>query len=53
MPSAFSTDGKIRLGRPLRRRENVVPGRYTLEVEGGARREVTISERGATVVVLP
>jgi len=53
MWNVFTTDGKIRLTNPLRRIENVVPGRYTLEVEGGVRREVTVTEGGRSVVTLP
>jgi Carboxypeptidase regulatory-like domain len=53
MPSAFSTDGTIRLGAPVRRLDNVVPGSYVLEVDGGARRDVTVTEGGAAVVALP
>jgi 5-hydroxyisourate hydrolase-like protein (transthyretin family) len=53
LPGIFSTDGKIRLSGPARRLENVTPGRYTLEVEGGARREVTITEGGTSAVALP
>lgn len=50
--NAFTDDGKIRLG-PARRLENVQPGRYVLQVEGGARRDVTITEGGTTAVTLP
>ena len=46
MWSAFTPDGKIRLTGPVRRLENVAPGRYSFEVEGGERREVTVSEGG-------
>lgn len=53
MWSAFTTDGKLRLSAPLRRLENVAPGRYRLEVEGGERRELTITEGGRAVVSLP
>jgi protocatechuate 3,4-dioxygenase beta subunit len=53
MWSAFTTDGKIRLTSPVRRIENVVPGRYTLEVEGGVRREFDIREGMPSVVALP
>jgi hypothetical protein len=53
MWSAFTTDGKIRLAGPVRRIENVVPGRYTLEVEGGVRREVDIREGLPSVAALP
>ncbi len=53
MWSAFTTDGKIRLAGPVRRLENVVPGRYTLEVEGGVRRDVTITEGGRATIALP
>jgi hypothetical protein len=31
----------------------VAPGRYTFEVEGGVRRDVTVTEGGRTVVALP
>jgi protocatechuate 3,4-dioxygenase beta subunit len=51
--NAFTTDGKIQLGTPSRRLGNVAPGRYVLQVEGGARRELTIAEGGASVVTLP
>ena len=52
MWSAFSSDGKIRLSG-VRRLENVAPGSYTLEVEGGVRRDVAITEGGRAVVSLP
>jgi protocatechuate 3,4-dioxygenase beta subunit len=51
--NAFTSDGKIRLNGPVRRLENVVPGRYALEVEGGVRREVDIREGVPSVVALP
>jgi hypothetical protein len=53
MWNAFTPDGKIRLTGPLRRIENVVPGRYSFEVEGGVRREVTVTEGGRSVVTVP
>jgi hypothetical protein len=53
MWNAFTPDGKIRLGSPVRRLENVAPGRYTLQVEGGVSRDVAISEGGRAVVSLP
>jgi len=53
MWNAFTADGKIRFTGPVRRLENVAPGSYTLEVEGGARREVAITEGGRAVVSLP
>jgi protocatechuate 3,4-dioxygenase beta subunit len=53
MWNAFTSDGKIRLTSPLRRIENVVPGRYTFAVEGGVRREVTVTEGGRSVVTVP
>jgi len=53
MWNAFTSDGKIRLSGPARRIENVVPGRYVLEVEGGARPEVDIREGVPTTVALP
>jgi hypothetical protein len=53
MWSAFTSDGKIRLASPVRRIENVAPGRYVLEVEGGARREVQVSEGMPSTVSLP
>ena len=53
MWNAFTRDGKIRLAGPVRRLENVAPGRYTFAVEGGARRDVTITEGGHAVVSLP
>jgi protocatechuate 3,4-dioxygenase beta subunit len=51
--NVFTSDGKIRLTSPLRRLENVVPGHYSFEVEGGVRREVTVTEGGRSVVALP
>ncbi len=53
MWNAFTTDGKIRLAGPVRRFENVAPGRYVLEVEGGVRREVQVSEGMPSTVSLP
>jgi protocatechuate 3,4-dioxygenase beta subunit len=53
MWSAFTPDGKIRLGGPVRRLENVVPGRYVLEVEGGTRQEVEVREGMPSTVSLP
>jgi protocatechuate 3,4-dioxygenase beta subunit len=53
MWSVFTPDGKLRLTAPVRRLENVTPGRYTFEVEGGERREVTVSEGGRAVLSLP
>ncbi len=53
MWNAFTSDGTIRLTGPVRRLEHVVPGRYTFEVEGGVRREVTVTEGGRSVVTLP
>jgi hypothetical protein len=53
MWSAFTPDGKIRLAGPVRRLENVAPGRYTFEVEGGVRRDVTVTEGGQALVSLP
>jgi hypothetical protein len=52
MWSAFTSDGKIRLS-PVRRLENVAPGSYTFEVEGGVRRDLAITEGGRAVVSLP
>jgi protocatechuate 3,4-dioxygenase beta subunit len=53
LPSVFSTDGRIGLGAPVRRLENVSPGRYVFEVAGGARRDVTVTEGGLATVALP
>lgn len=53
MWNAFTPDGKIRLSSPVRRLDNVAPGRYSFEVEGGARRDVTVAEGGRAVVSLP
>jgi hypothetical protein len=53
MWNAFTTDGAIRLTGPVRRLENVTPGRYTFVVDGGERRDVTIIEGGRAVVTLP
>ena len=51
--NAFTPDGTIRLSGPTRRLENVPPGRYTLQVAGGAGREVTVAEGGISAVALP
>ena len=51
--NVFSPDGAISLGEAVRSLENVAPGRYTLAVDGGATRELTISEGGRTSVALP
>jgi 5-hydroxyisourate hydrolase-like protein (transthyretin family) len=51
--NTFSTDGKIRLNGPVRRLENVAPGTYSFEVEGGARRDAQVAEGGRAVVALP
>ena len=53
MWSSFTSDGKIRLTSPVRRLENVSPGAYSFEVDGGVRREVAITEGGRAVVSLP
>ncbi len=53
MWSSFTSDGKIRLTSPVRRLENVAPGSYSFEVEGGVRRDVAITEGGRAVVSLP
>jgi protocatechuate 3,4-dioxygenase beta subunit len=51
--NVFTTDGKIPLTNPLRRIENVVPGRYVFQVEGGVSREVAVTEGGRSVVTVP
>jgi hypothetical protein len=51
--NAFTDDGKIRLGGPVRRFENVAPGRYVLQVDGGVRRDVDVREGQPAVVALP
>ncbi len=53
MWNSFTSDGKIRLTSPVRRFDNVAPGRYVLEVEGGVRRDVDIREGMPTTVSLP
>jgi hypothetical protein len=53
LASIFSMDGIIRLGGPVRRLENVAPGRYVFAVEGGARQEVEVREGTLSVVALP
>jgi hypothetical protein len=53
LASIFSMDGVIRLGGPVRRLENVAPGRYVFAVEGGARQEVEVREGTLSVVALP
>jgi hypothetical protein len=51
--NVFTDDGKIRLGGPVRRFENVAPGRYVLQVDGGVRRDVDVREGQPAVVALP
>lgn len=52
--SVFSIDGVIRLGGPpVRRLENVAPGRYTLAVDGGVTRPVDVREGGSSPIALP
>jgi hypothetical protein len=53
MWNVFTDDGKIRLSGPVRRLENVAPGRYVLQVEGGVQRDVHIREGQPSVVALP
>jgi hypothetical protein len=53
LPFIFSSDGKIRLSGPVRRLENVVPGRYVLDVEGGVRRDVDVREGMPSTASLP
>jgi len=53
LPSVFSPDGRIPLSAPVRRVENVAPGRYTLVVEGGAVRDFSVAEGGRAVVEVP
>ena len=51
--NALTDDGKIGLFGPMRRLENVVPGRYVLAVEGGVSRDVDVREGMPSVAVLP
>jgi len=51
--SPTSPDGRIVLDAPLRRIGNLIPARYTVAVEGGEPRPVTITEGGTAVVELP
>ncbi|MFN8091048.1 MAG: carboxypeptidase regulatory-like domain-containing protein [Vicinamibacteria bacterium] len=53
LPSVFSADGRIGLGSPVRRLENVAPGRYVFEASSGVRRDVTVTEGGRAAVALP
>ncbi|MCG6925172.1 MAG: carboxypeptidase-like regulatory domain-containing protein [Acidobacteria bacterium] len=53
LPSIFSMDGVVPLGSPVRRLENVAPGRYVLAVEGGARQEIEVREGTVSVAALP
>ena len=53
LASIFSTDGAIRLGSPVRRLENVAPGRYSFVVDGGAPEEVEVREGAVAVLALP
>jgi protocatechuate 3,4-dioxygenase beta subunit len=53
LPSIFSTDGVIHLDRPVRRLENVPPGRYSLVVDGGPPETLEVREGQPTVVTLP
>jgi len=51
--SIFSSDGVIRLGSPVRRLENVTPGRYSFVVDGGAPEDVEVREGAVSVLALP
>jgi hypothetical protein len=51
--SIFADDGRLRFTEPMRRIENVPPGRCTLRVEGGETHEVVITEGSQTAVSLP
>jgi hypothetical protein len=53
LPSIFSNDGLVRLTGPIRRLENVAPGRYSFVVEGVPPRDFTLAEGGRAVVTLP
>src|SRR5262249_6822099 len=53
LPSAFSPGGPLPLSPPVRRVENVAPGRYTLVVEGGVSRDFSVVEGGKAVVEVP
>jgi hypothetical protein len=44
--NVFTDDGRVSLRGPARLLENVPPGTYGFQVEGGERREVTIQEGG-------
>ncbi len=49
----LSPDPSFVLTSPVRRFENVVPGHYTLAVDGGLNRELDIREALTTTVLLP
>jgi 5-hydroxyisourate hydrolase-like protein (transthyretin family) len=51
--SVFAADATIPLSPIPRPLENLAPGRYAVVVDGGASREVTVTEGGRAVVALP
>jgi len=51
--SVFDEDGVLQLSSSVRRLEDVAPGAYTLAVEGGASRAVSVTAGGTAVVQLP
>jgi hypothetical protein len=53
LPWLFSRDGRMPLNAPVRRLENVTPGRYMLGVDGGPTPAFEIVEGKTVVVELP
>ncbi|HUG53315.1 MAG TPA: carboxypeptidase regulatory-like domain-containing protein [Vicinamibacteria bacterium] len=51
--SFFSNDGRLTLSAPVRRLENLGPGAYALQVEGGERRPFEVQPGRLTVITLP
>jgi len=51
--SVFGPSGQVVVTTPVRRLENVAPGRYSLAVDGGVARPLSVSEGGTTVVEMP
>lgn len=51
--SIFATDGRLTLSQAVRQIENLAPGGYTLAVDGGATKSLTIPEGGRALVELP
>ncbi|MBL8113089.1 MAG: carboxypeptidase regulatory-like domain-containing protein, partial [Acidobacteria bacterium] len=51
--SPFSVNGEIGLQAAQRRLDNVAPGAYTLQIDGGASKSFNVTEGGTVVVDMP